>query len=411
MKKVFCTFLAVLMVIALSVTAMAAAICEPEEAYAGTRVVIDGFYNDTYGECDDIGTKYLTYDNYTLSKSWTNGSGDYVQELRIDEDKHEVYLIIVSPLPSTKEKDITGTITLRERESGVKYQVKLEKGDLVVNADYNDDNLSAMLYLGNKEFGLPYDYQTYAIKFETDSGDTYGKFYADFEDDAYLKITVVDQKPLFLGYNTNRNATVSSKYPNAALRFVTWNARPTFDVSGTLGIYMDPEEWIYGVNTDGSLYRLGGTYNTQTGAYEVQTATLGSYVISDTRLLPAAGTSSSSSTPASSSAASVPASSSSAVSTPASASSAAPSDLPESSSFSETSSESLSESSASLPESSASSGSSQPVDAPVEKEKGEFPLVPILVVALVVFLLVLIFVLYGKRRSRKPRFDDWDDDQ
>ena len=75
MKKVFCTFLAVLMVIALSVTAMAAAICEPEEAYAGTRVVIDGFYNDTYGECDDIGTKYLTYDNYTLSKSWTNGSG------------------------------------------------------------------------------------------------------------------------------------------------------------------------------------------------------------------------------------------------------------------------------------------------------------------------------------------------
>lgn len=406
MKKKLLGFLLVFVLAGLcSVTAMADAYCDPSEAYAGSKVIIDGFVDADGNDCPDYGTEYLA-EYYALPRDFTKGSDAYIEKCAIDKKTGEVYIIIKSQLPGTKEKSITGTITLRERESGIRYVATLEEGDLVVNpggGSTSNSNASRMEWLGDREFGLPYDYDTKAVRFETDTGDTYGKLRADF-DVAYFNVTVVDQKNLFLGYHTTANSTVEKKYSNAYLKFITWSATPTFDVAGTLGIYMDSDEWIYGVKSDGTLYKLNGSYNTNTGAYEIKTATLGSYVISDRQLSVTGTAATSSQPPASSSVAPPP------VSVAPSSSSVAP--PPASSSESSSSESSESSEPASLPESSQPSSStpesSKPTEGNVDEEKGGFPLVPVLIGVLAVLVIALAFLFFGSRK-KKPKFDDWDD--
>ena len=142
---------------------------------------------------------------------------------------------------------------------------------------------------GDKEFSLPWDYQTKKVRFVTDDGAKYGTFTAEFDNDegdhiAKFVTKVVDQSALYLGFNETENIALMKKFPDANMRFINWT-RPKFELKGKLSIYMESDEYIYGINTDDTLYRLGGTWDSDNDAYVISTDTLGSYVISDTQLV------------------------------------------------------------------------------------------------------------------------------
>ena len=430
MKKLLSLALVMAMFLGLGVTAFAedmpTAYPDPDVVYPGSVVRI--YTEDFYWEDDDgnwvpldceLDKEYFS----GVTPRWKKGK-DYIERVYFDDGDDYVTIIIRDDIAVSSEKEIYGTLRIRDTDARRNYECEIEEGDLTL-APYEKSNME---YLGDREFTLPWDYQSNEVKFVTEDGDDYGTFTAEFDDDrghdiAYFVTKIVDQSPLYLGFNQNEVEEIAEEYPRADLRFITWPAWPTFDIEGDLGIYMDPDEFIYGIDEDGELYRLGGSYDTSTGAYVIETATLGSYVISDRQLISGSGSGSASSSGSSSSvppASSSQAPASSSSTPPASSSSVAPPASSSSSSeSSEASSESSSEEVSPAPPSSSSEvepsePESEPADTEVEEESGGFPLVPVLIGVLVVVIVVCVaVVVIGNRgsssKSRKKKFDDWDD--
>ncbi len=425
MKRFLSALLALGMVCALAVTAFAAdndSWVSKEDVYPGDTITVHGFYTKDGEELDesDLDTEY-----YRVAFSGKK-NGDYVEDVYIDNSDSEVKLVIKSGLSVSSEKEISGTVTVRDREDSRK------RFEAEITLTLGGGGTARMEYAGNMSFELPDEYQTKKVKFETEDGDTIGTLRADFWDEnydsvAYFNVKVVDQSSLFLGHNSTPDIDLLKKYETADLRFLTWSAAPTFDASGTLGIYCYEDDYVYGRKADGSLYKLDGKYNDSTGAFEIKTKTLGSYVISDKALSASgsasgSGSSASSSTPAPSSSSvapppssSTPAPSSSSVAPPPSSSSVAP--PPSSSSSSASSESSVPEESSqpeesSLPEESSeeSEEPSEPVDAPEEEdgEDGGFPVVPVVIGVLAVVVIGLaVFLFAGSKKKRG--YDSWDD--
>lgn len=387
----------------------------------------------------DVNVKY-TYDNedepivylekeyHKVSATWTSGE-NYIQSVYFEEGDPYV-TIEFKGTATTVDRDITGTIRIREsgipNRPSVTYECKIKKGTLILRAV---DEKSQMVSNGDRKFSLPDDYQTKQVKFSNDEDGSYGTFIGKFESPnngypvAEYRVRVNNQKALFLGFSETENKTIARAYPNADLRFLNWTARPTFNNAGTLSIYMDPEEYIYGIDDDNKLYRLGGSWDSDNDAYVISTKTLGNYVISDSPLtVGSTGSGTTAATPSSSTAPSSAASSSTApapsTAAPQPSSSAAPS-----SSSEESSSEPDEESSEPEDEEPEDPEDEEPFDpddddGDEEKEtaKKKFPLVPVLFGVLGVVILVCAVVVVGQRsggrnsRSRRRRYDDdWDD--
>ena len=227
-------------------------------------------------------TDSLHSDYYALSYSFSAASEKYIQSVKFDDSDNAVVITFRQDIAVTSNVSIKGTIAVREKELKKRYTLKLDNDDLVLKK-YESNTV-----VGNdKVFELPHDYQSGMVKFDLD-GNTYGTFKGQFGDDAYFETKVVDQKPLYLGYNTNENTALIKAYPNATLRFLTWTSTPKFEVTGTLKIYAKSSEYVYGVSKDNTLYSLGATYSNTDGAYVFKTNTLGAYVISDRALTAAA---------------------------------------------------------------------------------------------------------------------------
>lgn len=383
---------------------------------------------------------YLEKEYHKVSATWTSG-GNYIQRVYF-EDGDPYVSIEFKGDTSTVDREIRGTIKIKEsgipNRPDVTYECKIQKGTLILRGV---DQKSQMVSNGDKKFSLPDDYQTKQVRFSNDEDGSYGTFIGEFEspktgrDLAEFRVRIIDQSSLYLGFSEGENKTIAKAYPDADLRFINWTARPTFDNTGTLSIYMDPEEYIYGINDDNSLYRLGGKWDDDKEAYVISTKTLGSYVISDVALTAGSsggastGTSSTTSAPSSSAAPSSttppPSSTAPAPATPSStapppASSAAPS-----SSSEEAPSEPDEESSEPEDEEPEDPEDEDPFDPDDEEDgddeeekvaKKKFPLVPVLFGVLGVSILVAAVVVVGQRsggsnsRSRRRRYDDdWDD--
>ena len=394
---------------------------------------------------EPVGRLYKEY--HTVSASWRSGA-QYIQGVYFEEGDSYVTIEIKGGIASTVDREISGTVKIVEknvpnRKDTVTYECDIKKGTLVLKGI---DEKTQMVESGNKEFELPDDYQEKQVRFTTEDGYGYGTFIGDFRSEksgdhvAEFRVRIVDQGSLYLGFSESANKTVANKYPDADLRFINWTARPTFAREGKLSIYMDPDEYIYGINDDNTLYRLGGKYDEDNDAYVITTKTLGNYVISDTQLTATSssgGTGSTGSTgstggsttvtpPSSSAPASTPAPS---VATPSSVappppSSSAPVSTPAPSSSSEEEQSSEPEDDEDDESSSSSSSISEP-DEPDDDddekdnektEKKKFPLIPVLLGVLGIAILVCAVVVVGNRnsgkraRSRRRRYDDdWDD--
>ena len=440
-----------------------------EEVSPGDEIQIDTdwFYGkwtiredgerNTY-DTDDEPIGNLDKEYHKVSATWTRG-GDYVESVYFEDGDGYVTVEIKGGISMTSDKEISGTIKIVEKDypnkPSVTYTCKIERGDLVVKGI---DEKSRMVYLDDKEFGLPDDYQEKQVRFSTDEGEDYGTFIGEFygsrsgQDVATFRVRIIDQGSLYLGFSEASNSTLLKKYPNANMRFINWTARPTFDREGKLSIYMEPDEYIYGVKDDNTLYRLGGTYDENNDAYVITTKTLGCYVISDTQLSATAasgnggnsGTGGNAVAPSSSTApkpsssvapSSVAPPPSSSVAPPPSSVAPPPSSSvappPSSSEVIAPPPSSEEEPSSDPDEESSDPGEDDPDededdekdrdkdddedDEDKEKEKKGFPLVPVLLGVLGIVIIVCAVVVVGNRsnssqRSRRRRYDDdWDD--
>lgn len=394
---------------------------------------------------------YLDGDYHKVTASWTKG-GQYIQNVYF-EDGDNFVSIELKGEASVEDREIRGTIKIQEsgipNRPKVTYECKILKDTLIIKGV---DEKSRMVSLGDRKFGLPDDYQTKQVRFSHDEDGSYGTFIGDFRSKssgyqvAEFRVRILDQKSLYLGFSESANKTIANKYPNAELTFLDWTARPTFEYAGTLSIVMDPDQYIYGIKDDNTLYSLGGKYNADEYVYVMENVkTLGSYVISDTQLSASGSSSSGGSSsgsgggggggttlnPSSSAAPSSTAPSSTAPSStaPPPVSSTAP--VPSSSVAPPPSS---SEESSSEPEESSSEPEDEEPDDPEDEEpydpddddegddddekkpeKKKFPLIPVLLGVLGIVILVCAVVVVGNRsnsrgRSRRRRYDDdWDD--
>lgn len=424
MKKFLSVVLALVLVVSTAVMAAAVTV----ETDAEDNVILPGqkfrISTDDFVDKDGNTPGQLDKEVHTVNPSWKKGKS-YIERIYFNDGDDFVTVEIKSGLTLTSDAAITGTLKIRDRgaSEGVTVYTCTITADDDVKIKALGEEKTYMVRDGEKEFSLPYDYMEKKVRFVTgdeDDKERYGTFTAEFAnssgyDVAKYVVKVIDQSPLYLAFNETGNTTLLKKYPNADLRFVTWNATPTFDLEGKLYIYMDPDEYIYGVNKDNSLYRLGGSYDTDEGAYMFKTKTLGSYIVSDTQLVSGSGQTSSTA-PVSSSTPPPPSSSTPPPASPSS--SVAPAPPP--SSVPETSVESVPEPEPE-PEPTPETSSSQPepeskpadADADEEEEKGGFPLVPVLVVALVIAAVVCGVVFVGNKGShgkgKRKHFDDWDD--
>lgn len=363
-----------------------------------------------------VGDDGYTTDDYSLSFSSSSRGKKYVTWY-IDNDSNAVYIKVKPGATITETTNVTGKMTIIDHQAKERYTATVDftlkpAPDIPIEeTDY-------------REFALG-SYFSGKTRFRTTDKESIGTLYARFESYstsdtvAYFDVRVVDQPSLFLGHNEDDLVDVMRKYPDANLRFLTWDATPKFDLTGTLGIVMERDEFLYKRSADNVLTQVSGTYDDDRGTFNFKTDTLGAYVISDVKLsgagaaAPASSSSSvtaapppaSSSKPAASSVA-PPASSSIVVAPPPASSSTAP--APSSSVSSEPASSESSEPApeVSQPEPPASSS----VATEPEDEESGFPVVPVAVGAGVVVLggLVAFFVLRG-RGGKKKSFDTWDD--
>ena len=173
---------------------------------------------------------------------------------------------------STKIVDVSGTVSLRKTGS--------------YGFDYEDVYVDIELELGFKQAEesnlIPIKPALFTPEedFDLDSEEEF-----EFEADGY-SFFIVDtrnQKKLVLGMNTDYNDDVGDLYPRASLEFFNGNGG-TFNKLGYLYLAADRDSYIYRINDNGDLEEIDAKYDRSEEAYMIRTRTLGSYVVSDTKL-------------------------------------------------------------------------------------------------------------------------------
>lgn len=414
MKKFLATLLAIGMLATLSVqVAFAETVETGGDCTIGDFVDKDGAPNNPY----------FTNDYYTVSPaSLTSTSKSYIEKVYISDDDGMVHIKIKNALSITEAKDIRGKITVTDKDTKSRYTRTFDAGDLQINPPVE----IRMEAINSKEFTLPSGYNNGKIKFVTVDNEKIGTLYAtlrdpdDFDVIGYYQVRVIEETTKFMNHNTKANMTTIKKYETANLEFLTWPSAPTFNATGTMGIVMDSDEYLYQVNADNTLSAVSGKYNSDRETFDFTTKTLGSYAISDRKITgagTAASTASSVAPPPASSKPTPPPASSSKPAAPASSSAPAPAPAPSSSSVAPESSsapvESSSEPTAIAPESSkpeSSKPDSSSTAAEPEKDKGGFPVLPVVIgVGVVLVGGVAAYMILGKKKNSSKNYDSWDD--
>lgn len=94
-------------------------------------------------------------------------------------------------------------------------------------------------------------------------------------------VDVTGQGKLNLRYNCDFDPEVAAMYDYANIDFITFEAKPSFNKTGTMYIYADEDAFVYEVGEDGVKKIDGLKWNEDYEAWELHTRTLGTYVIAD----------------------------------------------------------------------------------------------------------------------------------
>ncbi len=108
-----------------------------------------------------------------------------------------------------------------------------------------------------------------------------------FYDSGYFDVNVTGQDPLDIGCTTAPVTDVAERYPDVALKFLTWHKKPFFNRTGNLVLYAEAGSFLYALQ-GGSLAEISGSYSEAEGGFIIKTRRLEGFVISDKALDPAA---------------------------------------------------------------------------------------------------------------------------
>ena len=199
MKKFLAVGLALAMMVTMGVVAFAetkeeASHCSPDPSVAegGDKVKIytsDFYWRDKDAESDDDEYESMGWEldkeyNSLLEPTWKK-CGSYVDRVYFEDGDDYVTLVIKSGIKISTEKEIRGTLRIRDKDSKRTYTCTIGEDDLSIGIN---DTKSEMYQDGDRKYSLPYDYQESKVKFVTEDGDDYGTFTADFDNDKGTKI-------------------------------------------------------------------------------------------------------------------------------------------------------------------------------------------------------------------------------
>ena len=119
------------------------------------------------------------------------------------------------------------------------------------------------------------------VKFTAGNKD-YGTANIEFGDIAYASGRVYKDDKVFLGYDQKVNVALVKKYPDADLTFL--NLHATFNSTMDFEIYADEGSYIYALKDNGMLSATNLKWDDDAYAFTGKVRTMGSYVISDTKL-------------------------------------------------------------------------------------------------------------------------------
>lgn len=108
-----------------------------------------------------------------------------------------------------------------------------------------------------------------------------------FYDRGFFEVGVAGQDPLNVGCSTEPVTDIAERYPDASLKFLTWNNPPFFNRSGRLVLYAQPGTFLYTLYGD-KLVSVTEGYSEQEGGFVLTTRRLEGFVISDRALDPEA---------------------------------------------------------------------------------------------------------------------------
>lgn len=106
-----------------------------------------------------------------------------------------------------------------------------------------------------------------------------------FYDRGHFDISVTGQGPLDVGCSTMPVTDIAERYPDAALKFLTWSKKPFFNRTGNFVLYAEPGTFLYALRGS-SLVQIPGGYSEAEGGFVLQARRLEGFVLSDRALDP-----------------------------------------------------------------------------------------------------------------------------
>ena len=187
---------------------------------------------------------------------------------------------------STSTKYISGKIELDKnkttKSTGVYYPDEMDYDTHRINVDLTVE------YKPVSENSITVDDVKRTYKFSDNEDEEYEVYLID-SDTALFTVDTRGQGKLVLSANNDFISSIASKYPSANLDFLTVEASASFNKIGELRVYAEEGQYLYAVGADGKLKETNAKYDDSDEAYVIKTRTLGSFVISDTKLNVAAG--------------------------------------------------------------------------------------------------------------------------
>ena len=105
----------------------------------------------------------------------------------------------------------------------------------------------------------------------------------DFEDGSYYNVKLAKARKFNLGHNTTENSAITRAYPNAAFKFLSFYAHPSFAYESVLKVKApETTKYLYEIG-DGNTLTLVSDVNNN-GYFGYTTSRLGSYVASSVPL-------------------------------------------------------------------------------------------------------------------------------
>ncbi|MCI9509328.1 MAG: hypothetical protein HFF10_06220 [Angelakisella sp.] len=291
---------------------------------SGNEIVFNKTYSTVVGKAsyDDRTLKLakdINSENYTLTSVKYNEGKSLVESIKIIDADDQVVIKLKDDFSNTKDKKIDVEFTLKGKG---KYTLRTSAEVAAYNADHGttkkiDDKVSlpdvdvrVTGTVGYQKVYLPitdndedidaYDLcsvdngtidihatesniDSYVIEV-SDKGGTYATMTQDIANgDVTLEVRVYDGNSFFLGFNTDANTDIVKANPDAELIFYEWDGTPTFDA--TAKVYFndaDEDHYVYQIK-EGRVTEVG-KYDEDEGCWVVKARTLGSYVVSDTKL-------------------------------------------------------------------------------------------------------------------------------